>query len=332
MFHTLPTLTTKRFLPLAAVMLVFAGCNTDPVFVDRQKPEGPTTRMERPEGVELPDLQIVDAQEVDLVEGVLTHRARYRKLLVLLRDYYQAHGYNTKLNWAEAELADLKRVTPYKYILSAEIPVTKLRPRYSIAEADALYEKGLDQMKKGGHGVPALYSQKYMQDALNTFNELIRKYPESDKIDDAAFCCGEILKEYFKDCELIAVKWYERAKEWDPQTPHPALFQAAVVYDYRLKDHARALELYHRVLEEERENRSNATFATRRIFELTDGAQMLEPPRRPEADRTFTAPQALTGATEDDVDAADGEPEASPARHDAEEMVPVIDLGPDNGE
>ena len=111
---------------------------------------------------------------------------------------------------------------------------------------------------------------------------MIRRYPSSDKIDDAAFYCGEIHKEYLKDQEPIAVRWYERAFTWNPQTPHPARFQAAVTYDFRMHERARALELYHGVLDVETENKSNVAFASRRIYELTR-AQTGEHPTQTEA-------------------------------------------------
>ena len=105
------------------------------------------------------------------------------------------------------------------------------------------------------------------------FRQMIKQYPSSDKIDDAAFFCGEIHKEYLPGQELIAVRWYERAFEWNSETPHPARFQAAMVYDYRLHDRDRALELYHATLESEADDASNVRFATRRIRELTGGVQ-----------------------------------------------------------
>jgi tetratricopeptide (TPR) repeat protein len=140
-------------------------------------------------------------------------------------------------------------------------------------------------MKEGGHGIPILYRQDKMREALQVFKDLINEYPNSDKIDDAAFQCGEIHKEYFQNDEWIAVQWYERAHEWDPETPHPALFGAAVLYDYRLHDRARALELYQLVLEKESQFESNANFAVRRIQELTEGMDRLPEP----STRTRTA-------------------------------------------
>ncbi len=261
-----------RYAPIATLVVFIVclcGCKMDPLFEKRQKVDAPLTSLERPEGVELSDIMVVDAQEVDLVEAVLTHRANYYRALKTLREYYQEHGHHRKQRWAEYELKDVERIKPFKYILDAEIPVSSLRPTESIAAADALYTKGKQLMKQGGHKVPALYREDLMVEALHTFTELITKYPSSDKIDDAAFYCGEIYKEYFKNQEEIALEWYQRAWTWDPQTPHPARFQAAAVCDYRLHDRARALELYHEVLRCEADNKSNAAFAAARIHFLT---------------------------------------------------------------
>jgi len=213
-------------------------------------------------------LATVGAEEVDIVEHVLVHRDAYLKGLEELREYYRNHGYANKETWAEFELAGLRRVKAFRYILDSEVPVTALRPTDAIPEADTLYQEGLDLMRKGGHGIPALYSEKTMIQAADAFRELVEKYPSSDKIDDAAFFLGEIHKEYLKDQEPIAVKWYERSWTWDPQTPHPARFQAAVVYDYRLHDRDRALELYQAVLKDETFNGSNVRFSSRRVNQL----------------------------------------------------------------
>jgi Tfp pilus assembly protein PilF len=95
-------------------------------------------------------------------------------------------------------------------------------------------------------------------------------YPESDKIDDAAFQLGEIHKDYLPKQEALAVTWYERAWTWNPQTPYPARYNAAVVCDYRLNDRDKALELYRQVLAEETDvSKLNRRFAMRRIETLS---------------------------------------------------------------
>lgn len=251
------------------LLLLPAACNTDPVFDPRQTAEGPTTRIDRPAGVDVPDIQVADADEVDLVEQVLSHRAQYHRALTALHDFYRRRGSETKRTWAEHELDDVNRIKPFRYLLSAEIPSDRLVPRDSIAEADALYARGMRELEEGGHGIPFVYREKKLRDSLATFRDLIERFPTSDKIDDAAFQCGEIHKEYFKNEEPIALRWYERAFTWDPKTSHPARFQAAVVYDYRLHDRDRALELYHQVLKHETFNKSNVSFSVARIAELT---------------------------------------------------------------
>ena len=152
------------------------GCNTEKMWADNQKPDGPTTDVNASEADAFPDIQTVQAQEVDIVEEVLANRAKYKRSLLILRDYYREHGYNNKRQWAESELADLNRVKTFKYILSAEIPVSSLRPTDSIAKADEMYRRGLELMKEGGHGVPALFRQDRMREALQMFADLITRY------------------------------------------------------------------------------------------------------------------------------------------------------------
>jgi len=249
-------------------LLGVVGCNTENWFAPQQTMDAPVADMKSTDSSELPDIQLVEAREVDLVENVVQHRTMYHRQLRALRDYYQEHGYDVKRQWADTELAGVEKTQPFKYLLSAQIPVDSLRPASSITEADSMYEHGRELMIEGGHRVPGVYRRDLMVKALSTFVDLVRKYPSSDKVDDAAFYCGEIHKEYLNQNSL-AVKWYERAYAWDPTTPHNARFQAAVTYDYRLHDRARALELYRAVVETENRNKSNVSWAVRRIDELT---------------------------------------------------------------
>ncbi len=299
------TIKAILMIVMPAFALVCAACNTDPLWAEHQKVDAPLTDRGSPSGITLPDIQIADAHEVDLVEDVLARRAMYYRTLRALHDYYRDRGNAQKQTWAATELLAVERVQPFKYLLSAEIPAEDLRPVDAIAEADAIYERGLDLMKKGGHGVPALYSEETMLEALAVFVDLISQYPSSDKIDDAAFFCGEIHKEYLKDQEPIAVRWYERAYTWDSETPHPARFQAAVAYDYRMHDRARALELYRLVLDQETFNKSNVSFAVTRIHQLTVEQEGAPPEQTGETSEMFGFPAespAQGGRTPSPVD------------------------------
>jgi tetratricopeptide (TPR) repeat protein len=175
-------------------------------------------------------------------------------------------------------LNDLRRVKPYRYLEDAMVPPTTLRPAESIAEADALFDEGLALMKRAGHGTPMFYNQDTMKLALAKFKELIDRYPSSDKIDDAAFMIGEIYKEYFEEADNeIAIKWYQRALDWNPNLPYPARFQMAVVYDYRMHEREKALDMYQQVIEHETFNQSNVDFANARIGRLTREETRLAP-------------------------------------------------------
>jgi len=273
----MPTISIDRkfsvTLLATMVFLIPAACNVDSMYRDKQAPKGPVVQpgavadapAESPETLPA----VAERREVDLVEELVAYRSQYHRTLQDLRDYYRAHGYATKLAWAEFELDGLKKVKAFRYLLDAEVASNQLRPVDQIAEADALYEKGVKLMKEGGHGVPVFYRQKVMLEAADVLRQLIETHPTSDKIDDAAFLLGEIHKEYLPDQEAIAVKWYERAWTWDPQTPHAARFQAAVIHDFRLHDRDRALELYQNVLKDEAWEQSNVRFSTRRIEELS---------------------------------------------------------------
>lgn len=258
----------RQYYFIGVISLLTVGCNTDGLFERNEPPKV----SNKPDGETKSGLSAsaLSQQEVDLVEAVLTHRNEYRDSLTTLRDYYRERGYATKQSWADFELQGMSKVKTFKYVLEGEVASDQLRPTEQIAEADVLYQQGLDLMKKGGYGVPGLYRQKIMIQAADTFRELIEKYPKSDRIDDAAFFLGEIHKEYLPDQEQIAVKWYERAWTWDPTTPHPARFQAAVIYDFRLHDRDRALELYRSVLKDETASNSNVRFSTRRIRQLDE--------------------------------------------------------------
>lgn len=252
---------------VACVALISAGCSTiTPVGSLRASQRMTAPREARGDTV---DLKLVAMKEVDLVEAVAAHRNQYRASLERLHAYYSEHGYAAKQGWASYELDGLSKVKPFRYLMDSEVPTERLHATDSIPEADALFEEGRDLMKRGGYGVPGIYREDRMIQAAEVLRRMILQYPSSDKIGDAAFLCGEIHKEYLPGQEQIAVKWYERCWIWDPETTHPAKFQAAVVYDYRLHDRDAALELYHRVVSDGSREDPNVRHALKRIQALT---------------------------------------------------------------
>ena len=181
------------------------------------------------------------AGETDIVEQIAINRRAYQQGLELLIRYYNRTGNNMKLHWANEELTALDLIPQYKYIIVAETLESNLRASTSIPEADGLYYDALKLERESTVLLIGKNNDK-LREALDKYDRLIRAYPSSDKIDDAAFNAG-VIYEYFKDYS-IALLYFKRAFQWDPETPHPARFRSARILDKRLHRNAEALELY----------------------------------------------------------------------------------------
>ncbi len=193
-------------------------------------------------------INISQAGETDIVEQIAINRRAYQQGLELLIRYYTKTGNNMKLGWAKEELMSLDSIPQYKYIIEAEILDSNLRASASIPEADDLYMDALELEDEAKVLLIGKNDDKLRQ-ALDKYDRLIRNYPTSDKIDDAAFNAG-VIYEYFQDYS-IALIYFKRAYQWDPETPNPARFRSARILDKRLHRNAEALELYRQALDTE---------------------------------------------------------------------------------
>jgi tetratricopeptide (TPR) repeat protein len=213
-------------------------------------------------------VKIADTSEADIVEQMAINRQAYRQGLELLAGYYMRTGNNMKLEWAQKELAALNAMPKYNYIIEAEVAPRNYKVSASIPEADDLYYEAEDMDKEAG-ALPILKNENQLRLALEKYNEVIKKYPSSDKIDDAAYNAG-VIYEYFKDYS-IALLYFKRTFQWDPETPHPARFRAARILDKNLHRNAEALQLYHEAVKIEGQfdrYREWREFAEKRIREL----------------------------------------------------------------
>jgi tetratricopeptide (TPR) repeat protein len=215
-------------------------------------------------------LQAIDMKslsEPDMIEQLIQIRTSYQSILDEMKQNFAASGQKKEAEWAAQEREDLKRVRFYPYLVVVDIQDTDLSPQDSIVEADHMYEKAR-KLHEGAKFLPFMNNKRQLKEALDLYVQIIKQYPTSDKIDDAAFYAGEISKEYFND-DVQAVKYYEMAIKWDPKTPHPARFQAAVIYDFRMHNRSKAMSLYQEVLQKEPDiDVTNYRFAARRLSEL----------------------------------------------------------------
>lgn len=232
----------------------------------------------------------------DLVEEMIQKRQDYVNHLIKMEREYLNAGDTNRANWARRQRELTEKVEVYPY-LTEQTPMqqnvrTEVVPRDSIPEADALFDEGYKLYSKFV-GVPfvgfAYLNKPEPRQAVDIFKRVIAEYPTSDKVDDAAYYIGNIYKEFLRhddpDNEL-ALRYLRWAWTLDPQTPHPARFDSAVIYDFRLHDRARAIELYHDVLAlQEAGNNSNQRFSATRIEQLTDDAGSHLKPQEPKVAR-----------------------------------------------
>lgn len=205
---------------------------------------------------------------------------------------------STRANWAWRQRTETEAVVVYPYATDkAPEQSAGVRAEKPIAEADRLYAQA-DEIIQSFRMIPLAgvleFNKNKARRAIRILRELIDRHPTSDKVDDAAYWIGECYKEYLREEDpdnMLALRYYAWALELDPRTPHPARFQSAVVYDFRLHDRKRALTMYHRVLDEQEGcHPTNPNFAAERIKQLTDDDASKERPREePESSRVVHA-------------------------------------------
>jgi tetratricopeptide (TPR) repeat protein len=138
-----------------------------------------------------------------------------------------------------------------------------------VSDANSLYAEALRLEEQAGP-LKVVKDEALLKKALDKYNQLISKYPKSDKIADAAFRMAGIY-EYLKDY-TNAVQYYQRTYQWNPQTPTPARFKAAYLLDTQLARRAEALQIYQEALSKitrSDEHRQWVAYAEQRVKELT---------------------------------------------------------------
>lgn len=215
-------------------------------------------------------IQASKDRETDIVEQMAFHRNAYRTHLEALIKHYRAVGDYNKRQWAQAEMAALDAIPQYNYIIEAHVAGPDLRASEEIPEADNLYYLAVvteEQSKKLG----IFTNKEQLRVALDRYNQVIREYPTSDKIDDAAYNAAGIY-EYFKDYS-IALIYYQRVYQWNPDTNYPARYRAAKVLDTKLLNRADALELYKLALEYDNLTAGQREFARQKVDEYSLGVK-----------------------------------------------------------
>jgi tetratricopeptide (TPR) repeat protein len=148
-------------------------------------------------------------------------------------------------------------------------PQVVIEGKAAPSDANTLYAEALNLEEKAGP-LKVIKDETLLKMALDKYNELISKYPTSDKIDEAAFRMAGIY-EYLQDYSN-AVKNYQRTYQWNPQTTTSARFKAAYILDNKLGRRAEALQIYQEALSKVTSSNEHllwVEYAEQRVKELS---------------------------------------------------------------
>jgi hypothetical protein len=181
--------------------------------------------------------------DLELVQKLLTVRRDYQTTLEQLRVLYLQAGDIERSKWAEEELRQYHRIPKQAFRLELDVPPPTLTNLVNVPEANQLYVRAIGYKDKGW-GTDFVDNQRR---AEILFQELLTKYPQSNKIGDAAYQLGDIYeKPPYKMYRRSAV-YFERCFQWNPNTTYDARLRAARLYDTKQLDRGRAIELYREI-------------------------------------------------------------------------------------
>jgi tetratricopeptide (TPR) repeat protein len=185
--------------------------------------------------------------DLELVERLMAARRDYQTTLEQLRGYYIRSSDVERAHWVEDELRQYHRINKQAYRLELDVPPPTLQASYNVREANELYRRAMTYKDKGW-GMDYIDNQRR---AEILFQQILSNYPQSDKIDDAAYQLGDIYES--KACRQYrrAAAYYERCVQWNPNTQFDARLRAARLYDKQLNERARAIEMYKEIADHE---------------------------------------------------------------------------------
>lgn len=190
------------------------------------------------------DISDIKSREEQNVRILNTARDDYRRALTNLLQHYLDIGNHFRLKAAKRELKALNKVPQYKFFIEKE-NFTINRLTRNIEDANRLFSEGVVYK----NSLNLLNKKTKLLYAVSMFESVINDYPESDKVDDAAYELAGIYEgHHFKDYETAAY-YYVKCYESNPDTEKPASYMAGRIYDVYIKDIVQAKQNYELTLE-----------------------------------------------------------------------------------
>lgn len=251
------------FVLIVPTLFVIGGCgNPTPGEIDQSKQvqdQEPALMVINP--LEYGADDTVRASEVQQVEQMVSYRNNYIQALEKLGRFYDAQGNHLKAVWVKNELRALAAIEMRPYIVLAEVAGPDLRASEIVAQADELFARAVEII---GSSRGIFKNTKRLLEARAILEELISTYPDSDKIDDAAWEIAEIYRRDLND-NYVAMLYYQRVWQWYPQNPYPARFTVAKIYDDFFHNYTKASEYYERSIQLEPGYTANVAYAKSRL-------------------------------------------------------------------
>jgi len=202
--------------------------------------------------------------DLELVEKLLMSRRDYQKSLENLRLHYLKAGDPEKAKWAEEELRQYHRIAKQAFRLDLDVPPPNLIGHTNIPDANKLFTAAATYKDKGW-GTDYIDNQRRSE---ILFQKLLTEYPQSNKIDEAAYQLGDIYESKAYKQFRRSAAYFERCFQWNPKTTSDARLRAARIYDKQLSDRVRAIEIYREVTTHETDAKRIAE-ATKRLADLS---------------------------------------------------------------
>ena len=182
------------------------------------------------------------ADEQRVVNEALKSRGEYLERLSALAAFYKEAVVRDKLKVVEAEIEAVKG--------RAEIPALKATTveAYagalggkveSVADADTLFAQA-EELRRD---LDPFRRQANLLKALEIYQSLVLKHPQSDKVDECAYYLGQIFASSYVGNMPKAAEYYEKCALWNPKTDKDARFRAAEAYE-KCRNAEKAGELY----------------------------------------------------------------------------------------
>lgn len=203
--------------------------------------------------------------DAELVERLIGNRKEYQATLVSLYEHYTKVGDRERAKWVEEEVKAFHLIPKPSYRLDIlDVPPPTLEAKANVKEANDLYKEAMEY-KDRGFGTDYTLNQKRAELRLQ---EVLQKYPTSDKIADVAYQLGDLYEgRAFRQYGRSAA-YFERSFQWRKGSVTDARLRAARLYDRQLNERAKAIDLYRDVIAHDTDP-ARIREAEKRLAELT---------------------------------------------------------------